>query len=70
MTQPVRTIEKARTNMKPDLKYSGIVFILVTMQTDIAKDTVESVKETFGKHMNRISISPGFLIFHTWSVHL
>ena len=37
--------------MKPDLKYSGIVFTLVNMQTNIAKDTIESVKETFGKHI-------------------
>ncbi len=50
MTQLVRTIEEVRTNMKPDLKYSGIVFTLVNMQTNIAKDTIESVKETFGKH--------------------
>ena len=28
MTQLVRTIEEVRTNMKPDLKYSGIVFTL------------------------------------------
>ena len=51
MTQLVRTIEEVRTNMKPDLKYSGIVFTLVNMQTNIAKDTIESVKETFGKHI-------------------
>jgi chromosome partitioning protein len=37
MTQLVRTIEEVRTNMKPDLKYSGIVFTLVNMQTNIAK---------------------------------
>ena len=51
MTQLVRTIEEVRTNMKPDLKYSGIVFTLVNMQTNIAKNTIESVKETFGKHI-------------------
>ena len=51
MTQLVRTIEEVRTNMKPDLKYSRIVFTLVNMQTNIAKDTIKSVKETFGKHI-------------------
>ena len=48
MTQLVKTIEEVRMNMKPDLKYSGIVFTLVNMQTNIAKDTIESVKVAFG----------------------
>ena len=51
MTQLVKTIEEVRINMRPDLKYSGIVFTLVNMQTNIAKDTIESVKETFGSHI-------------------
>ena len=51
MTQLVRTIERVRVNIKPDLKYSGIVFTLVNMQTNIAKDTIESVKENFGNHI-------------------
>lgn len=51
MTQLVRTIEEVRANMKPELKYSGIVFTLVNMQTNIAKDTIESVKDTFGNHI-------------------
>ena len=51
MTQLVKTIEEVRINMRPDLKYSGILFILVNMQTNIAKDTIESVKETFGSHI-------------------
>ena len=51
MTQLVRTIEEVRVNMKPNLTYSGIVFTLVNMQTNIAKDTIESVKKTFGSHI-------------------
>ena len=60
MTQLVRTIEEVRTNMKPDLKYSGIVFTLVNMQTNIAKDTIESVKETFNITMIMTKI-PGII---------
>ena len=43
MTQLVRTIEEVRTNMKPDLKYSGIVFTLVNMQTNIAWSTCRRI---------------------------
>ena len=51
MTQLVKTIEKIKTKIQPDLKYSGIVFTLVNMQTNIAKNTIESVKSTFGSHI-------------------
>ena len=50
-TQLVRTIEEVWTNMKPELKYAGIVIALVNMQMNIAKDTIESVKDSFGNHI-------------------
>ena len=37
--------------MKPELKYSGIVFTLVKSRTNIAKETMELVRNTFGSHI-------------------
>ena len=51
MTQLIRTVEEVKTNMKPNLKYSGIVFTLVNSQTNIAKSTMELVKNTFESHI-------------------
>ena len=51
MTHLLKTVEEVRVNMKPDLKYSGIVFTLVNSQTNIAKETMELVKKTFGSHI-------------------
>lgn len=51
MTQLIRSVEEVKTNMKPNLKYSGIVFTLVNSQTNIAKSTMKLVKNTFGSHI-------------------
>ena len=51
MTQLIKTIERVRSNLSPGLRYSGIVFTKVNIQTNIAKDTIETVKEMFGNHI-------------------
>ena len=39
MTQLIKTIERVRSNLSPGLRYSGIVFTKVNIQTNIAKHT-------------------------------
>ncbi|WP_425349059.1 hypothetical protein [Lactimicrobium massiliense] len=51
MTQLIKTIERVRSNLSLGLKYSGIVFTKVNIQTNIAKDTIGTVKEMFGSHI-------------------
>ncbi len=51
MTQLIKTIERVRSNLSPGLRYSGIVFTKVNIQTNIAKDTIETVKDMFGNHI-------------------
>lgn len=44
MTCLLKTVEEIKANMKPELKYSGIVFTLVKSRTNIAKETNDIVR--------------------------
>lgn len=51
MTQFLQTISKIRKHTNPDLKISGILLTLVDGRTNLAKSTVDALRENFGSHI-------------------
>ncbi len=51
MTQLLQTISKIRKHTNPDLKISGILLTLVDSRTNLAKSTVDALRENFGSHI-------------------
>lgn len=52
MTQLLKTISKLKSQINPNLNVSGITITLANMQTNLAKSTVETLKNNFGLHLN------------------
>ena len=52
MTQLLGTIAKVRKHTNADLKIDGILLTLVDGRTNLAKSTVEALRENFGNHMS------------------
>ena len=61
MTQLVQTISRVKKYISPDIKIDGILLTLVDSRTNLAKSTVEALRENFGNHikMYRTSIPIG-----------
>lgn len=51
MTQLLGTIAKVRKHTNADLKIDGILLTLVDGRTNLAKSTVETLRENFGSHI-------------------
>ena len=51
MTQLLGTIAKVRKHTNADLKIDGILLTLVDGRTNLAKSTVEALRENFGSHI-------------------
>ena len=48
MTQLVQTISKVKKYINPDIKIDGMLLTLVDNRTNLAKSTVEALRENFG----------------------
>lgn len=51
MTQLLQTISSVRKYINHDLKIDGILLTLVDVRTNLAKSTVEALRETFGSRI-------------------
>ena len=52
MTQLVQTISKVKKRINPNLKVDGMLLTLVDSRTNLAKSTVEALRENFGNQIN------------------
>ena len=48
MTQLMRTINKVRKQINPDLKVDGVLLTLADMRTNLARATVETLQQQYG----------------------
>ena len=51
MTQLLRTISKVKRCINPDLAIDGILLTIVDNRTNLAKSTVEALRQNFGSHI-------------------
>lgn len=51
MTQLLRTISKVKRCINPDLAIDGILLTIVDSRTNLAKSTVEALRQNFGSHI-------------------
>ena len=51
MTQLIQTIDKTRVQINPKLKIEGILLTIADMKTNLAKTTIEVLKENYGKRI-------------------
>lgn len=51
MTQLLQTVSKVQRKINTNLKVAGIVMTLVDMNTTVAKSTIETIQESFGKNI-------------------
>lgn len=51
MTQLLRTVNKVKRYINPDLKIDGILLTIVDNRTNLAKSTVDALRENFGSHI-------------------
>lgn len=51
MTQLVQTISKVKKRINPNLKIDGMLLTLVDSRTNLAKSTVEALRENFGNQI-------------------
>lgn len=51
MTKLLQTINKVQKGINSDLKISGVAITLADMQTNLAKNTIEMLHESFGEHI-------------------
>lgn len=52
MTQLIQTIDKTRVQINPKLKIEGILLTIADMKTNLAKTTIETLKNNYGKRIN------------------
>lgn len=52
MTNLIANINLVKRHINPSLKIAGIVFTMVEENTNVAKSTIESVQEGFGRNVN------------------
>ena len=51
MTQLMRTITKVKKHINPKLRIDGILLTLVDNRTNLAKSTIDALRENFGSYM-------------------
>lgn len=51
MTQLLKTISKVKRYINPELTIDGILLTIVDNRTNLAKSTVEALRENFGSHI-------------------
>ena len=51
MTQLLRTVSKVKRYINPDLAIDGILLTIVDNRTNLAKSTVEALRQNFGSHI-------------------
>lgn len=51
MTQLLRTVSKVKRHINPDLNIDGILLTIVDNRTNLAKSTIEAVRQGFGSHL-------------------
>ena len=51
MTQLVQTISRVKKRINPNLKIDGMLLTLVDSRTNLAKSTVEALRENFGSQI-------------------
>ena len=51
MTQLLRTVSKAKRYINPELAIDGILSTIVDNRTNLAKSTVEALRQNFGSHI-------------------
>lgn len=51
MTQLMQTIDKIRVQINPRLKIEGILLTMVDMKTNLAKASIESLKNNYGRRI-------------------
>ena len=48
MTQLLQTVAKVKRQLNPNLRIGGIVMTLVDSRTNLAKDTIDTIRESYG----------------------
>lgn len=51
MTKLLQTVNKVQRKINVDLKITGIIMTLADMNTTVAKSTIETIKESYGKNI-------------------
>ena len=51
MTQLMRTITKVKKHINPKLSIDGILLTLVDNRTNLAKSTIDALRENFGSYI-------------------
>ena len=64
MTQLLGTIAKVRKHTNADLKIDGILLTLVDGRTNLAKSTIEALRNNFGSHIRIYTVSYTHLRAH------
>ena len=57
MTDLLQTINRVQRRLNPDLKVEGVLLTLVDGRTNMARETAEAIKETFGSHLRIFNTS-------------
>ena len=57
MTDLLQTINRVQRRLNPNLKIEGILLTLVDGRTNMAKETAEVIRESFGSHLRVFSTS-------------
>jgi chromosome partitioning protein len=52
MTQLLRTVERVRKQVNPNLKVAGVLITLVDARTNLAKNTSETLRANYGRALN------------------
>ena len=65
MTQLVGTISRVKKRINPSLKIDGMLLTLVDSRTNLAKSTVEALRENFGSQIKMRTVSVMWLMKST-----
>lgn len=49
MTQLIQTIDKTKVQINPKLKIEGVLLTIADMKTNLAKTTIETLRDSYGK---------------------
>ena len=52
MTQLFNSVGQVRRRLNPGLQIEGVLFTLANMQTNLARSTVQTIREAYGGHVN------------------
>lgn len=52
MTQLIQVIDKTRVQINPKLKIEGILITIADMKTNLAKTTIKTLRDSYGKKIN------------------